>query len=463
MIRVWTVFLIAVGLFPAGMKAFAYDLTNTSGRVFANVKVMDSWPNGLKVMHSKGVEFIPFSELSEGVQREYEYDPEKEKAFIKDSAERKKRQAAQREEASLLDMINKAGKRATLRIIQMDDDCGALATGFYSEIVEYEETEYRTVTRKYGLGGSQIDNRVTTRIPVKKEKKKRESRYPLPDRIFVLGLPSHLVDENVFKTMIYPCGRYQYVTVLGSSATVERYATSSKMALDIVLGREGTNAHRNENPQGGDSSLKGFGSGFIISDDGYILTNHHVVKGAREIKVKTESELLTARVVAEDSANDLALIKIDGNFSPVSFSTEIVARLGQTVFTVGFPMPELQGFSPKVTKGVISSLKGVADDVRAYQIDAAVQPGNSGGPLADENGNIVGIVVARLNDGYVLNATGSIAQNVNYAIKKSYAQNLLLGLSETVDVVQSEKGKKVVSFEEAVERVRKATVLVVVY
>lgn len=458
-----TILLIAAGLLATSIRAIAYDMTNTSGRVFANVKIMDSWPNGLKVMHSKGVEFIPFSELPEGVQREYEYDPEKEKTFIKDSAERKKRQAAQREEASLLDMINKAGKRATLRIIQMDDDCGALATGFYSEIMEYEETEYRTVTRKYGLGGSQIDNRVTTRIPVKKEKKKRESRYPLPERIYVMGLPSHLVDDDAFKTMIYPCGRYQYVTVLGSSATVERYATSSQRALDIALGREGAKAHRSEKPQEGDSSLKGFGSGFIISKDGYILTNHHVVKGAREIKVKTESKFLTATVVAEDSTNDLALIKIDGIFSPVVFSTEIVAHLGQTVFTVGFPMPELQGFSPKVTKGVISSLKGVLDDVRSYQIDAAVQPGNSGGPLADENGNIVGIVVARINDGYVLNATGSIAQNVNYAIKKSYAQRLLFDLPETAGVVRSETDAKAASFEEAVERVRKATVLVVVY
>ncbi len=95
-----------------------------------------------------------------------------------------------------------------------------------------------------------------------------------------------------------------------------------------------------------------------------------------------------------------------------------MANLGATIFTIGFPRPSLQGFSPKVTKGVISGLNGIKDDISQYQIDAAVQPGNSGGPLADENGNIVGVIVGKLNDSYLIKNHGSIAQNVNYAIKK---------------------------------------------
>ncbi|MDD4031594.1 MAG: serine protease, partial [Bacteroidales bacterium] len=139
------------------------------------------------------------------------------------------------------------------------------------------------------------------------------------------------------------------------------------------------------------------------------------------------------------------------------------AKLGQTVFTVGFPMPELQGFSPKVTKGVVSSLNGIQDDVRMYQIDAAVQPGNSGGPLADESGNIVGVVVARLNDAYVAQNTGSLPQNINYAVKKSYTLAFVDNNQDASKQIQTATDAKKASFEEAVEKVRRATVLVMVY
>jgi S1-C subfamily serine protease len=235
--------------------------------------------------------------------------------------------------------------------------------------------------------------------------------------------------------------------------------------MDIALGRQTVQGRRvggDRDPTTG-SGLKGFGSGFLISKDGYLLTNHHVVKGARQIKVKTEKALLPARLVAQDSDNDVALLKVEGEFTPVTFAADKIARLGQTVFTVGFPMPELQGFAPKVTKGVISSLKGIEDDVRTYQIDAAVQPGNSGGPLADESGNIVGVIAARLNDGFVLQATGGIAQNVNYAVKKSYAVAFLDTQPDAGKQVQTASESKVGAFEEAVEKVRKATVLVIVY
>ena len=249
---------------------------------------------------------------------------------------------------------------------------------------------------------------------------------------------------------------------------MERYAVSPRTAMELALGRQAAEGRGAESTRGdrdatAGAGLKGFGSGFLISKDGFLLTNHHVVKGAREIKVKTEKAIFPARLVAQDSDNDVALLKIEGEFVPLAFAADKIVRLGQTVFTCGFPMPELQGFSPKVTRGVISSLKGIEDDVRTYQIDAAVQPGNSGGPLADESGNVVGIIVARLNDGFVLHATGSLAQNVNYAIKKSYAVAFIDTQTEAPIQLQPASESKAISFEAAVERVRRATVLVVVY
>ena len=118
-----------------------------------------------------------------------------------------------------------------------------------------------------------------------------------------------------------------------------------------------------------------------------------------------------------DAANDLALLKADGKFSPLPISSSRSAQLGGTVATVGFPDIGLQGFAPKLApsnrffrllqihalnyftglaKGEIASLSGAGDDLRYFQISAPVQPGNSGGALVDERGNVIGIVSAKV-------------------------------------------------------------------
>src|SRR5208282_2594685 len=105
-----------------------------------------------------------------------------------------------------------------------------------------------------------------------------------------------------------------------------------------------------------------------------------------------------------------------GSFPALSISRAESADLGQEVFTIGFPNIVMQGIAPKYTDGKISSLAGMMDDPTEYQISVPVQPGNSGGPLCDANGQVVGIVVARLNDLTVLQASGAVPQNVNYAV-----------------------------------------------
>ena len=209
--------------------------------------------------------------------------------------------------------------------------------------------------------------------------------------------------------------------------------------------------------------LKGFGSGFIITSDGYLLTNDHVVKDSNRVMIKTETGVMPARIVMSDPDNDIALLKMDGDFSTAPFASEHTAKLGQTVFTVGFPMPEIQGFSPKVTKGVISSINGIQDDPDMYQIDAAIQPGNSGGPLADDRGRVVGIVVARLNDAVLAENTGVGAQHVNFAIKNIVIREHLEKRPDVMAETFAMESPVASTFEEAVEKIRKATVLVMVY
>jgi TPR repeat protein len=202
------------------------------------------------------------------------------------------------------------------------------------------------------------------------------------------------------------------------------------------------------------------GSGVIVSKSGYILTAAHVVIGASRIMVVTSRGECSATTVRVDEANDLAVLKLtDGQYPCLPISPSRVVRLGQSVATIGFPNVGIQGFSPKVTKGEISSLNGIGDDPRAWQISAPVQTGNSGGPLLDEHGNIVGVVVSKLGIKAV-KATGDIPQNVNYAVKSAYALALLepfLG----ADLPQPNTAKS--KFEDMVATAQQAVVLILVY
>jgi S1-C subfamily serine protease len=105
-------------------------------------------------------------------------------------------------------------------------------------------------------------------------------------------------------------------------------------------------------------------------------------------------------------------------------------KLGDSVFTIGFPNTDLQGVAPKLTKGEISSLAGIRDNPRYFQISVPVQPGNSGGALVDERGNVVGIVASRLNDVATYEASGALPQNVNYAVKGGLVYNFLSRVPE---------------------------------
>ena len=168
------------------------------------------------------------------------------------------------------------------------------------------------------------------------------------------------------------------------------------------------------------------GSGFFVSPDGYLLTSYHVVDRASKVVVWRGGQRMPARVTLVDRTNDLALLKVDGNaFKWLPLAVHSSVSLGESVFTIGYPNPDLQGKEPKYTEGTISSLDGLHDDPREYQISLAVQPGNSGGPVCNFNGEVVGIVRSALNAGYALLSSGSLPQSVNYAVKSSYALQLM--------------------------------------
>jgi S1-C subfamily serine protease len=188
------------------------------------------------------------------------------------------------------------------------------------------------------------------------------------------------------------------------------------------------------------------GSGFFISRSGHIITNHHIVNKCKKVTVGDNAQKqVDTRVIETDRENDLALLKISSlkmasvetkslikklGITVVPLASDGLMRsedveLGEDVLVSGYPYGEIFSNSIKVTKGIVSANRGLGDDTGQFQIDAAVQPGNSGGPIYDENGNIVGVVVSQLNKMKFAKATGSMPENVNFGIKASTVRQFL--------------------------------------
>jgi hypothetical protein len=164
------------------------------------------------------------------------------------------------------------------------------------------------------------------------------------------------------------------------------------------------------------------GTGFVVAP-GRALTNAHVIEGCRTVRVRNAGGTdLTARVLASDRERDLALVEVPAEAGPpLAFRREAMIRRGEGVVTYGFPLAGMLSSGPTLTTGEISALAGLSDNQRQYQISAPVQPGNSGGPLLDMGGNVVGVIVSKLNAQRVAQRTGDIPQNVNFAVKGSEA------------------------------------------
>jgi S1-C subfamily serine protease len=172
--------------------------------------------------------------------------------------------------------------------------------------------------------------------------------------------------------------------------------------------------------------LSSVGSGFLINREGFILTNQHVIDECGSLQIEVGANRGKANVIATDRTNDLAAIQTKvTDLSPLPFREGRAIRPGEQVVLVGFPYSGLLASAPNVSVGAVSALAGLHDDVRFLQISAPVQPGNSGGPLLDSSGNVVGVVVATMNALAVLKVTGSIPQSVNFAIKGTLARDFL--------------------------------------
>lgn len=161
------------------------------------------------------------------------------------------------------------------------------------------------------------------------------------------------------------------------------------------------------------------GTGFFISTDGYVVTNDHVIADYREVYVIFDEEPLEAVVIDRDSDLDIALLKIQASTEALPVDL-ITPRKGEEVAVIGYPSVQLLGNEVKATFGHINSLSGPQNTPIFLQFSAATQPGNSGSPLLNSKGSVIGLVTASLNQASALEQTGALAQNVNFALKTEF-------------------------------------------
>lgn len=244
-------------------------------------------------------------------------------------------------------------------------------------------------------------------------------------------------DEGELKAILIPTATSNFFKtkwyMANKTVNDEWYISFEQGIMKLIDGGDNSlyvkmypTANDNLKPKG----ASGTGTGVAIASNGLIVTNYHVIAGASTIKVKgingDFSKSYIAKVLTFDEKNDLAIIKIDD----VSFSTlgtppfcikSVTSEVGSDIFVLGYPLTATMGDEIKLTNGIISAKSGFQGDITSYQMTAAIQPGNSGAPLFDKNGYLIGVV----------NSKHIGAESVGYAIKSSYLKNLIESLTPT--------------------------------
>jgi S1-C subfamily serine protease len=196
------------------------------------------------------------------------------------------------------------------------------------------------------------------------------------------------------------------------------------------------------------------GTCFLVSPDGIAVTSHHVVDGAKEISVTlADGKRVPAVINSKSAANDIAILSLNASTPDyLSLAKTKSAQLGDEIFTMGFPSRFILGSDPKFTEGSISALSGLQGDVSYLQISVPIQPGSSGGPVVNHQGHVVGIIASTARFQSFYQATGSLPQNVNWAVKSDYVKLMMNDLPPRAAAS---------SRNEAITRVQKAVCQVV--
>ena len=293
---------------------------------------------------------------------------------------------------------------------------------------------------------------------------------PTPAPAPVVAIPAALVAEaqRLLARLGFDVGAADGIVGARTSAAVRTYQSRKRLAPTGEIGEPLVGSMRQDvaaaastasPPQSNEPKVVGSGSGFFVTSAGHVLTNSHVVEKCGLIRVRSsEGSTNPVRVLTRIERDDLALLK--GAIKPgatAAFRSGPPIRQGDAVLIYGFPLAGALASAGNLTTGNVVAMAGIRDDTRLIQISAPIQPGNSGGPVVDSSGNVIAIVVGKLDALKVAVATGDMPQNVNFAIKSSVAINLLETRGIGYEVAVSERER---SAADIAERVRAFTVKV---
>jgi len=213
---------------------------------------------------------------------------------------------------------------------------------------------------------------------------------------------------------------------LSEAQTLSHEWQQGKQIVRADTSSAGPSAEGASTPAGISLKLTSIGTGFYISPNGNVITNNHVIRNCKEIRIPAEG--VVAKLVVADQVNDLALVKLDvvGKQS-LSFPDTNALKQGEDIFVFGFPLDGYLPSTGNITPGVISALAGPGNNSSLLQITAPIQQGNSGGPVLNKKGQVVGVVVGKVDAIKVAKITGDIPQNLNFAIAARTVKSFLDG------------------------------------
>ena len=198
------------------------------------------------------------------------------------------------------------------------------------------------------------------------------------------------------------------------------------------------------------------GTGFFISNEGHIISNNHIIDACHSVKIHHKGKIEMANIISRDRMNDLTLLQTNIQPNEIFSISGNDATLLEDVYVAGYPFGKSVSSAIRVTKGVVSGLSGFGDNYANLQIDAALQPGNSGGPIIDEYGNVVGVAVAKLDLKNAIKLFGTIPENTNFGVKSSVVKSFT-----TANLIDLEEiNEKKISKKAIAKKIQDGTVYV---
>ena len=398
------------------IKSRIVEVETRDGRKFYIKDLTSLEPNALKFTTASGSARVLFTEFPADTARLLGYDAASASVY---EEKQKREQAKQAEIKRRFDFaessVDSSKFEAKITPIQK------LNGGWLCSVAEWRSI---TVTKVIGQTYNGLSQTTNTYV------QNQEVDVSGPgETALVSGLSATTRTMQSQSSVVFNVGKYRYNSVGRGELEVPIFFLDRRTAVRHVMQQGLATVFDDDvtpsEPLGGAQSLKAYGTGFFVTPDGYLFTNNHVIEGATDIKIHHGGQTYNGKLAATDEQNDVAIVKVEpAEFPTLGVDTNRPAKLGDSVFTIGFPRPKTQGRNPKYTEGSISGLTGLEDATNQFQVSVPIQGGNSGGPLVSSDGKVVGVMVSTLNPLATLAKGSGLPQNVNYAVKIKYAVEL---------------------------------------